>query len=89
MENIKIFDPSWVLDSIYNGIISINEEGVITYFNKTAERIFDIPADEVTNRFIQEVLPNISGRLMESLKPPREKWENLWSCRGFSGYLRD
>jgi PAS domain S-box-containing protein len=71
MENIKIFDPSWVLDSIYNGIISINEEGVITYFNKTAERIFDIPADEVTNRFIQEVLPNISGRLMESLKTGR------------------
>lgn len=68
MQYTKIFEPAWVLNSIYNGIISIDDEGIITYFNKTAERIFNIPAHEAINRFILDVLPNTGGNLLESLK---------------------
>ncbi len=68
MENPKNFDVQSVLNSIYNGIIAIDERGIITYFNKTAERIFNIPAHEAMNRYILDVLPNTGGKLLECLK---------------------
>lgn len=67
MEHSEDLDPRIVLNSIYNGIIGIDSEGKITYFNKTAERIFNIPVHEALNRFILDVLPNTGGKLLESL----------------------
>jgi PAS domain S-box-containing protein len=67
VEHSNDLDPRLVLNSIYNGIIGIDSEGKITYFNKTAERIFNIPAHEALNRFILDVLPNTGGKLLESL----------------------
>ena len=64
----KSLDPQLILNSIYNGIIAIDERGIITYFNKTAERIFNIPAHETMNRYILDVLPNTGGKLLECLK---------------------
>ncbi|OGP96729.1 MAG: hypothetical protein A2157_04460 [Deltaproteobacteria bacterium RBG_16_47_11] len=63
-----ILDPHFVLNSIYNGIVAVDAEGIITYFNKTAERIFEIPAHEAFKRYILDVLPNTGGKLLESLK---------------------
>ena len=68
MENVNSLDPSLVLDAIYNGIVAIDGEGVITYFNKTAERIFNIPAHEAIHIYILDVLPNTGGKLVECLK---------------------
>jgi PAS domain S-box-containing protein len=67
LENSNEFDSSLVLHAIYNGILAIDAEGIITYFNKTAERIFGIPAHEVLNRYILDVLPNTGGKLLECL----------------------
>jgi len=67
MENLNSFDSSLVLHAIYNGMLAIDAEGIITYFNKTAERIFGIPAHEVLNRYILDVLPNTGGKLLECL----------------------
>ena len=67
MENPKEYDPQLILNSIYNGIVSIDGKGMITYFNKTAERIFNIPAHEAINRYILDVLPNTGGKLLECL----------------------
>jgi PAS domain S-box-containing protein len=64
----KPLDPQLILNSIYNGIVSIDEKGIITHFNKTAERIFNIPAHEAMNRYILDVLPNTGGKLLECLK---------------------
>jgi PAS domain S-box-containing protein len=64
----KALDPQLVLNSIYNGIVAVNEEGIITYFNKTAERIFNIPSPEAMNLYILDVLPNTGGKLLECLK---------------------
>jgi len=61
-------DPQLMLNSIYNGIIVIDAEGTIIYFNKTAERIFNIPAHEAINLYILNVLPNTGGKLLECLK---------------------
>jgi len=57
-----------VLDAIHNGIVAIDGEGVITYFNKTAERIFNIPAHEAIHIYILDVLPNTGSKLVECLK---------------------
>lgn len=64
----KHFAPRLVLNAIYNGIVAIDEEGIITYFNKTAERIFNLPAHEAMSRYILDVLPNTGGKLLECLK---------------------
>lgn len=68
MEYSNVFDPRWVLNSIYNGIVAIDEKGIITHFNKTAERIFNIPAHEALNRYILDVIPHTGGKLLDCLK---------------------
>jgi PAS domain S-box-containing protein len=68
MEHLRKSDPQIVLNSIYNGIVAIDEKGFITYFNKTAERIFSIPAHEALDRYILDILPNTGGKLIESLR---------------------
>ena len=68
MKSSKTCDHRLVLDAIYNGIVAIDREGVITYFNKTAERIFNIPAHEASHLYILDVLPNTGGKLLECLK---------------------
>ena len=67
MEYPDIFDSQLVLNAIYNGIVAIDKEGLITYFNKTAERIFNIPAHQALNQYIIDVLPNTGGKLIECL----------------------
>ncbi len=67
MERLEDFDPQSVLNSIYNGITAIDEAGIIIYFNKTAERIFKIPAHEALNRYILDVIPHTSGKLLDCL----------------------
>jgi len=57
-----------VIDAIHNGIVAIDGKGVITYFNKTAERIFNIPAHEAIHIYILDVLPNTGSKLVECLK---------------------
>ena len=57
-----------ILNSIYNGIVAINAEGLITFFSKTAERIFSIPSHDAINKYILNVLPNTGIRLLEVLK---------------------
>ncbi len=67
MEQLDVFDPQLVLNTIYNGIVTINQKGIITYFNNTAERIFNIPPHEALHRHILDVLPNTGGKLLECL----------------------
>ena len=68
MEKSEDFDAQLVLNSIYNGITVIDEKGIITHFNKTAERIFKIPAHEALNRYILNVIPHTSGKLLDCLE---------------------
>jgi PAS domain S-box-containing protein len=57
-----------VLDSIYNGIVAVDNAGTISYFNRTAEKIFDIPVSKALGLHILDVLPNTGGKLLESLQ---------------------
>jgi len=64
----KRFTPQWVLDAIYNGIVAIDEEGRLVFFNQTAERLFRIAAEKALGRYILDVLPKTGGKLLESLR---------------------
>jgi len=47
-----------VLDNVYEGIITINAQGVMLAFNKAAERIFGYKAAEVMGANVNMLMPN-------------------------------
>jgi PAS domain S-box-containing protein len=71
MESLIGFDPQLVLNSVYNGVVAIDCEGYIVFFNKTAERIFNLPSHEAISRYILDVFPNTGGKLLECLNTGR------------------
>lgn len=46
-----------ILDVVADGIICIDEDGVITTFNKSAEEMFGYPADEIIGQKINLLMP--------------------------------
>ena len=47
-----------ILDYAYEGIIAVDEKGEITVFNKTAEQITNVIAEEAIGRHVRDVIPN-------------------------------
>lgn len=47
-----------ILESLYNAIIAIDSTGIITTWNRAAERITGIKAAEAINRHVMDVIPN-------------------------------
>lgn len=46
-----------ILDTTVDGIITINELGIVQSFNKAAERIFGYPAGEVIGNNVNMLMP--------------------------------
>ncbi len=46
-----------VMDTVVDGIISIDKNGIIQSFNKSAERIFGYPAHEVIGKNVKMLMP--------------------------------
>lgn len=55
-----------VLQSIYNGVIVVNSEGIITLFNHAAERIIGVEAKDAVGKPIKKIIPQTG--LMETLR---------------------
>ena len=47
-----------ILNSAHDGMIAIDAEGVVTLFNRAAERIFGLKASAVIGRKAIDVIPN-------------------------------
>ncbi|SFL49314.1 sigma 54-interacting transcriptional regulator [Pelosinus propionicus] len=47
-----------VLDSVVQGVIATDELGYVTIYNPAAQRIFNIPSEQVLGRKVQDVIPN-------------------------------
>lgn len=47
-----------ILNSTHDGMIAINETGVVTLFNKAAERITGLKAENIVGREAVQVIPN-------------------------------
>lgn len=48
-----------IVNTVIDGIVSIDERGVIRFFNPAAERMFLYTADEIMGRNIQIILPEV------------------------------
>jgi len=55
-----------VVDSVYEGVLAIDEQGTITHFNRSAERMFGIKKERVLGKAIQDVFRNMP--LLDVLK---------------------
>ncbi len=47
-----------ILDSTHDGMIAVNEAGIVTVFNKAAGRITGLDGNQITGRPAVEVIPN-------------------------------
>jgi len=68
MQKIELLDKALIQDAVYNGIVAIDRDGLIRYFNKTAERIFNISASDALHNYILDILPNTGGKLLECIR---------------------
>ena len=55
-----------IIDSMHNGLISVNEEGNIVLFNTAAETLFQVPRDLAVGKPVGSVVPQ--SRLNEVMK---------------------
>jgi len=60
-----------IIDSAYEGIISINQEGKIDTFNNSAEKIFNLEAYKVIGEDITDLLPELG--LMEAARDKQQE----------------
>ena len=67
-----------LLKTIPPGIVATDEEGVIRWFNPTAEEILEIQGSRVLNKPIETAGSNLAGLLREALdskvNPPPRQW---------------
>ena len=59
-----------ILDTMVDGVITIDETGVIHTFNKAAEKLFGYRADEVIGQNVTQLLPTFITEQLENY------WEN-------------
>jgi len=59
LHTLGLNEARWraVLDSVQDAIISIDQRGTVTLFNRSAERIFGYAADEVIGRNVTMLMP--------------------------------
>lgn len=67
-----------ILNSTYDGMIAVNKEGMITLFNRAAERITGIVADEVMGKRAHKSIPNSRlDTILETGKPEINQEQKL------------
>lgn len=59
LQTLGLSQARWqaVLDSAQDAIVSIDQHGTVTLFNRAAERIFGYPAEEVVDRNVTMLMP--------------------------------
>lgn len=70
-----------VLNSTHDGLIAVNREGVVTLFNKAAERITGLKAGEVRGRPAADVVPNTRLHIVLTTgEPELNRQQNIGSA---------
>lgn len=71
-----------VVDSVYEGVMAIDERGIITHFNRSAERMFGIKKERVVGKPVQKIFGGMP--LLEVLREGRgfESREYFINFRG-------
>jgi PAS domain S-box-containing protein len=67
-----------LLKSIPPGIVATDEDGIVRWFNPTAEQILGVPAAKVLNKSVETVGPVLAGFLRDTLETqtnlPARQW---------------
>lgn len=69
-----------IMDYAYEGIVAIDEKGLVTVFNQTAEQIMKVPAKAVLGRHISNILPQTG--LLRVLESGEEELGELQKING-------
>jgi propionate catabolism operon transcriptional regulator len=69
-EKAKAFRLKAILDSVYDGIIAIDETGKVEVFNRAAERILGIGAAKALGRAVKTVIPTSRLEHVLELRQP-------------------
>lgn len=48
-----------VVDSVYEGVLAIDSQGLITHFNRSAERMFGVKKDQVVGQPVQHIFDDM------------------------------
>ncbi|MDW7674345.1 MAG: sigma 54-interacting transcriptional regulator [Bacillota bacterium] len=48
-----------IVDSVYEGVVAIDEEGIVTHFNKSAEALVDTSKEAIIGKPVTTVLPGL------------------------------
>ncbi|NHC42495.1 sigma 54-interacting transcriptional regulator [Bacillus sp. MM2020_1] len=64
-----------ITNTIDEGYLTVDKEGIITFINQTGTNIFGINENEITGRALVEVLPNFYPSPLDTLLT-RENWVN-------------
>lgn len=55
-----------VVDSVYEGVLAIDQNGIVTHFNKSAEQMLGVSRDVILGKDIRDILPSVP--MVEVLK---------------------
>lgn len=76
-----------IVDTVFDGIITIDEKGTIQFFNPAAERMFRYTATEIVGKNVQIILPDIFRKSFEEEQDPQiAALANYLSSEGESTY---
>jgi PAS domain S-box-containing protein len=71
-----------VMNSMYNGVIVTNAEGIVTMFNRAAENLTGQSAANAIGRIVDDVMPNTGlRRVLELGTPELNQKQNLGACQ--------
>jgi PAS domain S-box-containing protein len=78
MDAITIREIGTILDSTHDGMIAVNASGIVTLFNRAAERITGLQSDKVIGRLAVEAIPNTRLHIVLATgEPELNKQQNL------------
>lgn len=57
LENRRVQELKAILEYAYEGIVAVNEKGIITLFNPAAQKLFGISEQKAINRHAKDIIP--------------------------------
>ena len=78
-------ETSWILNSINDGIIITNKEGIVVFVNEAYLKLTDLKKNDIVGQFLKSVRP---GAYLPGILDAEIKTINVYQfVKGFSSYL--
>lgn len=78
LKNMETYTQN-VVQSLPNGLISLDKEGRIETINPQAAKLLNLDAEEVKGKYLNQVLPHCN--MEKTLTPPTDIFEQQMECR--------